>query len=89
LRSVIEAIEKLPRQCRQVFIMRKIEDIPPREIAKQLGLTIGTVEQHLVHGMVHLQRNLEKDRKGMQLKVWLANQAAGTPAPKDARDRQR
>ena len=89
LRSVIEAIEKLPKACRQVFIMRKIEDITPREIAKQLGLTIGTVEQHLIHGMVHLHRNLEKDRKGMQLKVWLANQAAGTSAPKDARDLQR
>lgn len=86
LRLVFEAVEILPVRSRQVFTMRRLEDIPPRKIAQALGLTIGSVEQHLIRAMVDIHKYLEKNRKAVQLKVWLANQAALKPAAKDSKD---
>ena len=89
LRIVVQAIDKLPRQCRQVFIMRRIDDIPPREIAKRLNLGIGTIESHLTRGMSELHKYLENHRKGIQLKVWLASQSTTDVSAIEAKERQR
>lgn len=45
------AIEALPPQCRRVVEMRKLENCPPREIADRLGISVSTVEKHLVKGL--------------------------------------
>jgi RNA polymerase sigma-70 factor (ECF subfamily) len=44
-------IDTLPEKCRRVFIMRKIEDIPQKEIARRLGITENTVEVHVTKGL--------------------------------------
>ncbi|HTM81562.1 RNA polymerase sigma factor [Asticcacaulis sp.] len=75
LRIVMEALDKLPTQCRRVFIMRRIEDIQPRDIAKRLGIGVGTVEGHLTRGMLELNKHLENQRKGAELKTWIAKRA--------------
>jgi RNA polymerase sigma-70 factor (ECF subfamily) len=41
------AVAALPPRCRQVFIMRRIENLPQREIAKRLGISRSMVQQHL------------------------------------------
>ena len=56
---VMAALDRLPPQCRQVFIMRKIEDVSPTEIAARLGIEIKTVEGHLARGLVALNKHLE------------------------------
>jgi RNA polymerase sigma-70 factor (ECF subfamily) len=45
LRAVVEA---LPTQQRRVFTLRKVYALPPAEIAERLGLSVSTVEKHLV-----------------------------------------
>jgi RNA polymerase sigma factor (sigma-70 family) len=45
------AIEALPPQCRRVVELRKLENCPPREIADRLGISVSTVEKHLVKGL--------------------------------------
>ncbi|HTM81896.1 sigma-70 family RNA polymerase sigma factor [Asticcacaulis sp.] len=59
LRLVMEALDKLPGQCRQVFILRRIDDVSPTDIATRLGINIKTVEGHLARGMVALHKHLE------------------------------
>lgn len=44
LRLLIQAIESLPRRCRQVMTLRKIYGLSQREVAAQLGLAVHTVE---------------------------------------------
>ena len=66
LRMVLEALDKLPKQCRRVFTMRKIEDISPIEIARRLGLDIKTVENHLARGILALNRHLEAAESAKQ-----------------------
>lgn len=42
---------RLPPRCRQVVWMRRIEDLPQKEIARRLGIAEATVEKHLMRGI--------------------------------------
>lgn len=54
LRRLSDAIDRLPPHCRDVVIMRRIQDLPRGEIAARLGLTEGTVSVYLTEGMYAL-----------------------------------
>ncbi|SFI54621.1 RNA polymerase sigma factor [Caulobacter sp. UNC279MFTsu5.1] len=41
------ALKDLPERCRRVFVMRRIEERSPREIAKHLGVSPSTLEKRL------------------------------------------
>jgi RNA polymerase sigma-70 factor (ECF subfamily) len=75
LEVVLASVDKLTGQCRQVFIMRRFEDLPPHEIAARLGISVKTVQSHLSRGMLELQKHLENHSKRTDLKVWVATQA--------------
>ncbi|MBU4435233.1 MAG: RNA polymerase sigma factor [Alphaproteobacteria bacterium] len=51
LRQLRDAIQELPPQCRSVFTLRKVYNLSPRQIAERLGLSVSTVEKHLVKGL--------------------------------------
>lgn len=51
LLCLIKAFERLPDRCREVVWMRRLEDIPQKEISRRLGIAEATVESHLVRGM--------------------------------------
>jgi RNA polymerase sigma-70 factor (family 1) len=42
-----EEILKLPPQCRQVFKLRREEELSNKEIARQMNISENTVEQHM------------------------------------------
>lgn len=46
--------DRLPSRCREVVWMRRIEDVPQKEIASRLGIAEATVEKHLVRGIALL-----------------------------------
>jgi RNA polymerase sigma-70 factor (ECF subfamily) len=56
LLRLTEAFEKLATRRRQVLWMRKVEDIPQKEIAQKLGIAESTVEAHLVRAMRDLTK---------------------------------
>lgn len=41
------ALKDLPERCRRVFVMRRIEERSPREIAERLGVSPSTLEKRL------------------------------------------
>ena len=49
------AFDALPARCREVMILRQIEGIPQKEIARRLGLSELTVQTHVVHGLRRLE----------------------------------
>ncbi len=61
LRRLLKAVERLPDRCRQIVIMRRFEDKPPQEIARQLGLSLSTVEKRLARGMFLLSQAMDAD----------------------------
>lgn len=50
LALLAEAIRALPERCRQVFLLRKIQEMPQKEIARRLGISESTVETLVAKG---------------------------------------
>jgi len=59
-RMVIKAIDALPSRCREVFIMRKLKNMPQSEVALALGVSERTVETQLSRGMKRCENFLRK-----------------------------
>ncbi|CAN2535553.1 putative+RNA+polymerase+sigma+factor+FecI [Methylocapsa aurea] len=53
------ALDALPPRCRQVFVMRRFEDLHQEEIARRLGISRNMVEKHLRAAFRHLRGALE------------------------------
>jgi RNA polymerase sigma factor (sigma-70 family) len=51
LRLLQAALDKLPPRCRQVVLMRKVDGLSQKEVAKHMGITIETVENQVAKGM--------------------------------------
>ncbi|MGN6517988.1 MAG: RNA polymerase sigma factor [Dokdonella sp.] len=51
LRRLAEALDRLPDRCREVVWLRRVEELPQKVVAEQLGISGKTVEKHLAKGM--------------------------------------
>lgn len=51
LRRLAEAFDRLPDRCREVVWLRRVEELPQKEVAARLGITEKTVEKHIAKGM--------------------------------------
>lgn len=50
LRRVVQAFDQLPPRCREVVWMRRVNDVPQKEVAERLGITQKSVEKHVIKG---------------------------------------
>jgi RNA polymerase sigma-70 factor (ECF subfamily) len=60
-----DAIAELPPQCRKVFLMRKVQALPHKVIAKKLGITTSAVEKHIARGAIGCKQYLENCTKSI------------------------
>lgn len=56
---LLDAIASLPKQCRHILLLRKIDELSYAQIACQLGISEKTVQRQLVKAMLHCHRRLE------------------------------
>lgn len=75
-----EAISSLPPQCRQVFLLRKVQGISQKEIARRTGVSVSTVEKHIALGLLRCSAYLERHGYGRE------ERAPGDVAPARAGD---
>lgn len=61
--QLVDTVEALPAQFREVIVLRDIQDLSYKEIAAVIGAPIGTVMSRLARARARLQRALEV--KGM------------------------
>ena len=61
LRQLAGFIHDLPPKCRQVFILRKVYGLSHAAIADRLGLSISTVEKHVIKGLRHCSERMAAD----------------------------
>lgn len=54
-----EHLKKLPKRCREIFYMSKIQQLTNDEIAKALGITKHTVENQLTVALKHLKTSFK------------------------------
>ena len=57
------AIQSLPERCREIFVMHKMDGMPPREIAEKLGLSTQTVSNQLYKALSRCTVYVEKYSK--------------------------
>ncbi len=57
-KAVHKAIDKLPRQCRQIYLMKKYDDLKYTEIAEILNISINTVKTQMKRAMKSLLKQL-------------------------------
>ncbi|MDR3506883.1 MAG: sigma-70 family RNA polymerase sigma factor [Caulobacteraceae bacterium] len=60
LRHLHAIVETLPDQCRRVFLLRRVYDYSPGEIAAQMGLSVSTVEKHLAKAILLVARGMSE-----------------------------
>lgn len=48
---LLEAVDALPPRCREIFILRKLQGVPQKEIARRLGLSEQTVQVQIGRGV--------------------------------------
>lgn len=53
-------VNKLPEQCREIFLLSKQQDMKSSDIAVQLGLSVRTVENQ-IYKAIHILRQEMKD----------------------------
>ena len=51
LRLLAQAIAAMPGQTREAFVLRRVHDLPQREIARRMRLSESTVEKHISRGI--------------------------------------
>lgn len=56
---LLKAIQSLPIKSRQVFLLRKINDLSYNEIAQALAISEKTVQRHLVNAMLHCHHYMQ------------------------------
>lgn len=62
LGQVGAALLALPERTRQVFVLRRFEEMSFREIALRLGLSLSAVEKHMLRAVRSLKARLGDDR---------------------------
>jgi RNA polymerase sigma-70 factor (ECF subfamily) len=58
LATVLGALRELPERTRTIFVLFRLENMKQRDIADMLGISVRTVEQHVVRASVHLRERL-------------------------------
>lgn len=54
LRRLAEAVAAMPAQMREAFVLRRVHDLPQREIARRMRISESTVEKHIGKGVKFL-----------------------------------
>jgi RNA polymerase sigma factor (sigma-70 family) len=55
-----EAVAALPKRCRRVFLLRKVNGMRQQAIADHLGITLSAVEKHLRNGTKSCRAYIDK-----------------------------
>ena len=56
------AIDRMPTRRKEIFMMRKKEGIPVRDIAKKMAISAKTVENQITEAMNYLKNEFAKDQ---------------------------
>jgi RNA polymerase sigma factor (sigma-70 family) len=57
LRRLQASLAEMPPLCRDAFLLNRIEDLTHAEIAARLGVSVRTIDRHMVKAWEHLRRH--------------------------------
>ncbi|MFC3308466.1 RNA polymerase sigma factor [Blastomonas aquatica] len=63
LMSLYEAaVDSMPPRTREVFLMHRVDELSYREIHNRLGISVATVEYHMMKALAHIAKAVDYDR---------------------------
>ncbi|MGF6097609.1 RNA polymerase sigma factor [Pseudomonas sp. 18175] len=65
LTALLDIIHALPVRQRQVFLLHRIHDMPQRDIADELGISVNMVTQHFGRAMKTIAQHWEPARRAL------------------------
>ena len=71
------AVSQLPKNCRRVFILKKVYGLSQQEISSQLGISSSTVEKHVIKGLSLVVRHMHKHGYEQERKSLRAAKVSG------------
>ena len=57
-----QALEAFPEKTRRVFLMHRVDELTYREIHKRLGISVATVEYHMMKALARLSEAMDAQR---------------------------
>jgi RNA polymerase sigma-70 factor (ECF subfamily) len=63
VRAVMAALEQLPKLCRETLILRRVDGLPQKVVARRLKISEKTVEKHMANGVRLLIQMFGRGRK--------------------------
>lgn len=48
---LVKVVGRLPPRCREVFVLHKFENLSYAEVAERLGISVGSVEKHMIRAL--------------------------------------
>lgn len=60
LRHVVAVMQEMPPRMREALHLRRIEGLPPAEVAERMNISVSTVETHLIKALRLLMRTLDR-----------------------------
>lgn len=65
--QLLEAIDRLPEKCREIFVLSCVEGLKYKEVADQLGVSINTVKTQVRFGYKKLRTDLDIPEKNLMI----------------------
>jgi RNA polymerase sigma factor (sigma-70 family) len=59
-RTFLEAVDQLPRKCKQVFVLSRFENLSHKEISSRLKISTKTVEVQVTKALSFIRISVEK-----------------------------
>lgn len=56
--AVEACVEKLPAQCKTIYLMSREDNMRNKEIADSMGITIKAVEKHITKALAAIRKRL-------------------------------
>jgi len=73
LNNVVKVMQGMPPRMREALHLRRIEGLPPAEVAERMNISVSTVETHLIKALRLLMRTLNRQEvqaKTEQATAW-------------------
>jgi len=64
LGHVVSALQQLGQRTREVLVLCRLEQMKQTEIARTMGISVSSVEKHLVRALAHLAREVDAPSAG-------------------------
>jgi len=64
LGNVVSALQALGERTRNVLVMCRLESMKQADIAATMGISVSSVEKHMVRALTHLSRHSDTARSG-------------------------